>query len=275
MEEEPSALKRPRHPSDDVTRECVCLSVHTVGPQSGLWGVSAEDRGCQVERWHLCSPWFRSSWLSECMKWLSVKERWCNHLFKKKKTPFMFSSNLKPLRSQQQERWKKRIVKEAFGGPKCQRYHYLSIPTDETHLAGLVSRSGKGFQVTAASNHNLFASDSRVTERKKKKTDSWLRLLPRGILIEVIGHVSKQQMCVVRVSGVRAKSARKWRMRIQTVKLGNVKKEKKNLWVMCLCQSLFVFTSLGNAVFAPNYLQHKSTEGELPRQPAGAVCRRC
>lgn len=35
---------------------------------------------------------------------------------------------------------------------------------------------------------------------------------------------------------------------------------------VCVC--VFVFTPVGFVIFAPNYLQHKSTVGALPWQPA-------
>ena len=38
---------------------------------------------------------------------------------------------------------------------------------------------------------------------------------------------------------------------------------------MCVCvlDCVFVFTPVSSVIFAPNYLQHKSTVGALPWQP--------
>lgn len=67
-----------------------------------------------------------------------------------RETPPMFSGNLTPLRTWKEEEKKKKT----FRGPKCHRYHYLSISLDETHLAGLVSLSQWDPEVKRASDQD-------------------------------------------------------------------------------------------------------------------------
>ncbi|KAK1893715.1 50S ribosomal protein L2 [Dissostichus eleginoides] len=81
----------------------------------------------------------------------------------------MFSGNLKPRRTRQEEKRgkEKKRVKETFRGPECQRYHYLHISLDEAHLAGLVSHSQWDPEVKGASYQDKRAADSWVMKRKK------------------------------------------------------------------------------------------------------------
>ena len=67
--------------------------------------------------------------------------------------------------------------------------------------------------------------------------------------------------------------------------VGDIKSRKQNpldneFWWHCMLESVcvcvcvcvyvcvFVFTPVGSVIFASNYLQHKSTAGVLPWQPA-------
>lgn len=52
------------------------------------------------------------------------------------------------------EEKRRKRVKETFRGPKCQRYHYLFISLDESHLAGLVSHSQWDPEVKGASDQD-------------------------------------------------------------------------------------------------------------------------
>ncbi|KAI9537501.1 hypothetical protein NQZ68_023746 [Dissostichus eleginoides] len=87
----------------------------------------------------------------------------------RRQTPPMFSGNLKPRRTRQEEKRgkEKKRVKETFRGPECQRYHYLHISLDEAHLAGLVSHSQWDPEVKGASYQDKRAADSWVMKRKK------------------------------------------------------------------------------------------------------------
>lgn len=76
------------------------------------------------------------------------------HLSKRDPTPVQREPETSQNRAGGKERKRRKWVEETFRGPKCQRYHYLSISLDETHLAGLGSHSQWDPEVKGASDQD-------------------------------------------------------------------------------------------------------------------------
>lgn len=161
MKEEPSALQWPHHPSGDVTCECVCAGVWKFSLVSGRavrpLGIRRGNMGCQVEGWCfsavLCPKPFCV--IASMLVSLPLVWKYCGRKHVSKRDSTHVRQEPETSRNMAgKERKIRKIVEETFRGPECQRYHYLSISLNETHLAGLVSHSQWDPEVMGASDED-------------------------------------------------------------------------------------------------------------------------
>lgn len=167
--------------------ECVglCMSV-------GVWNfnllsdprvrpVGSEEGGCGLSggrmmllssprpQTHLCQ------WVHACT---------CPHWKHESIVGLTWTWNLsKHSRSKGKERKEEKDWMKTVKGLKCQRYDYLSISLNETHLAGLVSHSQWDPEVKGASNHD---NQAAVDHRQQGNAESEEPLYTGSALLYIL-----------------------------------------------------------------------------------------